>query len=84
MKKAKEVFKALVVRCPECDRIFAAAKEPGCYQDAEWMRNLRNYSAKGLKIEMVEFGRVSTEWCDCMEKRARKKADDQPSLFPEQ
>ena len=84
MKKAKENSKTQIVRCPDCNNIFAAYLAPHCYTDAEWARDLRKYAKQGMIIDTVNTP-VTIQMCTCVKKaKARKKADDQPSLFPEQ
>lgn len=35
-----------------CGKIFAACREPECYTDADWLKNLKQYVQKGHTVEM--------------------------------
>ena len=54
-----------VIKC-KCGSIFAASKVPECYQDKEWLKNLRDYSLRGCDIEIIEGGKgLQFEKCKC-------------------
>jgi len=62
-----------VIKYKCCGRIFAACKEPECYIDKDWLKDLRQYVKEGCKVEMItgdwQFGK-----CDC-------KKPNEPNLF---
>jgi hypothetical protein len=45
-----------VIKHPCCGVVFAACVELHCYQDTEWMRDVRKYSKAGKVVEVVEEG----------------------------
>lgn len=64
--------KIQVIKYGCCGKVFAAAREPHCYTDKDWQKDLRKYVADGCKVEIVdnfEFGK-----CEC-------KPKEQPDLF---
>jgi hypothetical protein len=50
--------------------MIAACVEPHCYQDEEWMEDVRSYSNRGYEIKMVTSGegRIKLESCKCVDK----------------
>lgn len=67
-----------VTKCP-CGKVFAACREPMCYEDAEYQRNTRNYIKKGCTVAMVEGGTFQFETCTCPNMKPVKVT--QPDLF---
>jgi hypothetical protein len=67
------------IKCP-CGKIFAASREPYCYTDSEWQRNMRRYVANGCSVSVVNSGEWKFEKCECPN---MKKPDPvvQQSLF---
>lgn len=64
-------------------QIFAGCHEPHCYEDSEWMKELRKYVKAGCTVEMIEAGKFSFGNCDCGAKSAtcKLKETPQPDLF---
>lgn len=69
-----------VTKCP-CGKIFAACKEPMCYEDAEYQKETRKYIKNGCKVEMVNSGEWSFENCTCPNMKPIKTDETQPTLF---
>jgi len=47
---------AQVVHYKCCGGVFAGCVEPYCFEDSDWMKELRKYSKAGFKIEMLDVG----------------------------
>jgi len=60
-----------IVKC-QCGITFAASAEPYCYEDKEWLFNLKKYYSIGCKIEMAENGSWSFGNCECDEGKFRR------------
>jgi len=60
-----------------CGKIFAACREPECYTDADWLKNLKQYVQKGHTVEMRESGDVKFGNCECKE----EPKPEEPNLF---
>ena len=60
-----------VIKC-KCGEIFAASRVPECYQDSEWMRDLRKEVKNGNSVEIVEQGKWKFGPCKC---KAEKPID---------
>ena len=59
-----------------CDNIFAACREPECYTESSWLKDIKKYAKQGCKIELVEscvFG-----VCKCKKSKTKK---EEPNLF---
>lgn len=56
--------KAQVIKC-KCGKIFAACREPECYEDAQWMRDLRKYVKNGNTVELLDLDKFTFESCAC-------------------
>lgn len=54
-----------VIKTKCCGKIFAACRDPECYRDSEWQKDIRSYASQGHKIEMVEPGKWKMEKCTC-------------------
>lgn len=69
-----------IIRHKCCNKIYAAAVEPHCYTDKDWIKDVRKYALQGDKIEMIENG---TEWkfekCTCEQEQQANK--NQTELF---
>ena len=59
-------------------KVFAACKEPYCYEEADWQKDVRKYVKQGCLISLAKDGEWKFESCDC---RKKKKEDVQPTLF---
>lgn len=57
---------AQVIVC-KCGSVIAACVAPECFQEKEWMKDVRDYSKKGYTIEMRETGQgnLSLKACTC-------------------
>ena len=62
-----------VIKC-KCGKVFAMCLAPECYQDAEWMRDIRKYSKKGCTVEIGDSSNFKFEDCTCEKK-------EEPTLF---
>lgn len=60
-----------VIKRKCCQTIFAGCREPECYTDKDWQKDVRKYSLEGCKIEMIEKGTFSFGKCEC--KKAEPK-----------
>jgi hypothetical protein len=59
--------KVQVIKC-KCGSVIAACLEPECYQEVEWMRELRRYSKEGYDIEMINKEDFKFGKCKCNNK----------------
>lgn len=57
--------KAQVVRYKCCNEIFAACREPECYEDADWHKDIRKYSKQGHKVDFVPLSEFNFGKCKC-------------------
>lgn len=48
---SQKIVQVLKYKC--CGKIFAACREPECYTDKDWHRNLRKDVKDGHKVEMI-------------------------------
>ena len=70
-----------VIKTKCCGKVFAACREPECYTDTEWTRELSKYVKKGNVVEMVGSGHdFKFETCDC----ANIAITKEPNLFSNQ
>lgn len=54
-----------IVKC-KCGSVFAACNEPECYQDMDWLKNLRKYSLDGNTVELIDSDtRLQFRKCTC-------------------
>ena len=61
-----------------CGKTFAACQEPYCYEDEDWLKNLKRYVSRGDTVQMIEDGQgVQLQKCTCHE----EKKSPQLSLF---
>ena len=51
-----------VIVC-KCGSQIAGCWEPHCYEDRDWLKNIRDYSKKGYLIKMVSSPSLSE--CKC-------------------
>jgi hypothetical protein len=75
--------KIQIIRC-KCGKPFAACREPECYTEKEWMKDLRKYVQEGCTVEMIDsgVGNLSLEKCVCV--KAEKNINpNQIELFNE-
>jgi hypothetical protein len=56
--------KVQVVAC-KCGEIFAACWEPMCYEDKDWLKNLRKYSKRGCGVSLVDSTMFRFGKCTC-------------------
>lgn len=56
--------KIQAIRC-YCGNIFSGCKEPECYTEKEYLKDLKNYVKDGYKIEMLEQEDFKFEKCTC-------------------
>jgi hypothetical protein len=69
-----------VIKC-KCGSIFAASKVPECYQDKEWLKNLRKYSLDSCNVEIIENDKsIQFEKCECGMKE-KNSLPNQLNLF---
>lgn len=61
-----------VVKYKCCDKVFAGCVEPYCYEDSDWMKDIRKYSKEGHLIQMIE--QKDFEFGECL-------CNKQPELF---
>jgi len=62
-----------VIKC-KCGKVFAMCRVPECYQDSDWMKDVRKYVKKGCIIEVGESKDYNFEKCICENK-------SEPTLF---
>ncbi len=60
-----------IVSC-QCGVTFAACSEPYCYEDKEWIANLKKYFSIGCKILMANNGEWSFGTCECEDGKLRR------------
>jgi hypothetical protein len=53
-----------VVKC-KCGEIFAGYREPECFEDAEWHKDIRKWIKMGYTVETAE--RIKFGECKCNE-----------------
>jgi hypothetical protein len=70
----QEVKRAQVVKC-RCGNIIAACIEPECYQDAQWMRDVRNYAKKGYAIDVLDCKSFKFNKCTCKPNQVTKTGE---------
>lgn len=55
-----------IIKYKCCGKAFAACREPECYTDDDWLKELKKYVTRGDKVEMVENGSgINLEKCQC-------------------
>ncbi len=54
-----------VIKYKCCGKIFAACREPECYTDIDWQRNLRKDVRLGHTVEMIPNGTMQFGKCEC-------------------
>ncbi len=61
----------------KCGSMIAACLEPYCYQDEEWMKDVRSYSNRGYEIKMTTAGegKANLKLCKCPDKGTLFEAD---------
>jgi len=69
-----------VTKC-KCGKIFAACREPECYTDADYQRQVRKDIKSGCTVEMVESGTWSFEKCTCTDMKPVGVDKNQLTLF---
>jgi hypothetical protein len=70
--------KSQVLKC-KCGKIYAACREPECYEEVSWQRDMRKDIAKrGSTVELLENGQWQFENCVCVKTKSKK---EQPTLF---
>ncbi len=75
--------KIQIIRC-KCGKSFAACREPECYTEKEWMKDLRKYVQEGCTVEMIDSGEgnLQLERCECPKVKKNINAN-QTELFNE-
>ena len=69
--------KVQVIKC-KCGSRFAGCREPDCYTEKEWLKDLRKYVLKGYSVETMKSSDFKIEVCIC----EKEKADNnQTELF---
>lgn len=63
-----------VVRC-HCGKIFAACVAPECYTDVDWMRDVRKYASKGMKVCIIDTDDFKFEECTCVKAEPTKQLE---------
>jgi len=56
--------KTQIVIC-KCGQTIAACKQPHCYTDNDWLKDLRNFIKQGCKVDLIETERVNLQNCKC-------------------
>ncbi len=56
--------KAQVIKC-KCGKVFAACREPECYTEKDWMKDMRKYVIDGCTVDMVNTNEFQFENCVC-------------------
>lgn len=72
-----------IIKC-KSGEVFAACHEPFCYEDAEWMRDVRKYVKQGCTVEVKEqgewkFGSCEKGNCKCDETAFAEKTEVNPN-----
>lgn len=70
-----------LICCP-CGNGFAACREPECYEETDWQRDMRKYVKKGCTVKLIENGTLTTgnNWAECTCPNMNPK-EKQPKLF---
>lgn len=58
-------MKVQIIKYKCCGKIFAACREPECYTDIEWQRDLRKYSKRGDIVETLPSADFQFGKCEC-------------------
>ena len=71
-----------VIQC-KCGGVIAACRTPECYQETDWMKDLRKYAKKGYTIQTLSHDKW--QWgckCKAIAEAAEQQADAMaPKLF---
>ena len=59
-----------IIKCGLCNKAFAACREPECYTDRDWKKDLRQYIKQGYEIATTE---KEFEWCSCKKVALKSK-----------
>lgn len=55
-----------IIKYKCCGKIFAASREPECYTEKEWLKDLKKYVERGDKVEMIHSGQgLQFNRCQC-------------------
>lgn len=54
-----------VIKCKGCGSVFAACREPECWTDKDWQKDVRDYAKQGHIIGMAERGGWTLDGCTC-------------------
>lgn len=55
-----------IVNC-KCGKTFASCYVPECYQDTDWMKDIRKYSKQGYEVKVIPLSDLKFEPCTCKE-----------------
>jgi len=66
----------------KCAAVFAVARVPFCYEDAEWQRDMRKHVKQGCTVDLIDSDDFNGfQDCVCKELEAKNKRVDEPTLF---
>jgi malate/lactate dehydrogenase len=63
---------AQTITC-KCGSTYAACLVPECYQDTEWMKDVRKAAAVGHAIDLRDVKSFSLQTCSCEKEVVNKK-----------
>lgn len=63
------------IECP-CGQIFAACREPECYEEKDWKNDIVNYENRGCKINISQ----TVKWGKCTCKNMDKRNKIEPTV----
>ena len=70
--------KVQVLVC-KCGAKYAACREPECYVDNEWLKDLKQHIKDGGTVEMMDPEKFEFESCKCK----NQNLPEEPNLFSE-
>lgn len=65
--------KVQIIKYKCCGKIFAACHVPECYEDKDWLKNLRKYALRGDAIEIIESKDMQFGKCECVKTQSKTK-----------
>ena len=64
-----------IIKCKECETVFAACTAPECYTDRDWLNNLKKYIKRGDKVEMIGDKSFNLGSCGCRKTPNNQQVD---------
>lgn len=72
--------KAQVIKC-KCGSIFAACYAPECYEDSDWIKDLKKYVNAGFEVDLLTIGSFQLNKCLCGEVKTEPENKAQLNMF---